>query len=59
MKNQTKKYELVMAGDVFKNDDNDGFIYGINWLDEYGNIADCEWFKTDKERQNSIKETEY
>ena len=48
-----QKYELVMAEDCF-DDDNDGLIYGIHWLDEDGNICDCEWFKTEEERQECI-----
>lgn len=47
-------YELVLASETFE-DDNDGFEYGINWLDEDGEfIVDCEWFKTEEERQEAI-----
>lgn len=47
-------YELIDANDVF-DDNNDGFIYGINWLDDNGeNIVDCEWFRTEEERQEVI-----
>ena len=31
-------------------DNNDGYIYGINLLDENDEIIDVEWFKTEKER---------
>ena len=31
-------------------DNNNGYIYGINLLDENDEIIDVEWFKTDKER---------
>jgi hypothetical protein len=47
-------YELVLASETFE-DDNDGFEYGINWLDEDGEfIVDCEWFKTEEERQECL-----
>lgn len=49
-------YELVLASDVF-NDDNDGYEYGINWIDEdEGFVIDCEWFKTEEERNKIIEE---
>ena len=31
-------------------DNNNGYIYGINLLDENDEIVDVEWFKTDKDR---------
>lgn len=32
-------------------DNNDGYIYGIAYLDDEGcYILDCEWFKTNEER---------
>ena len=31
-------------------DNNNGYIYGINLLDENDEIIDVEWFKTDKDR---------
>lgn len=46
-------YELVDAKDVF-DDDNDGLIFGINWLDDDGVIVDCEWFATEDERNEVI-----
>jgi hypothetical protein len=47
-------YELVDARDVF-DDDNGGRIYGINWMDDDNeNIAECEWFFTEEERQEAI-----
>jgi len=45
-------YELVNAKDCF-DDNNEGLIYGINWIDD-GFIVDCEWFKTEEERQECI-----
>jgi hypothetical protein len=49
-------YELVLASETF-DDDNNGFEYGINWLDEAGYVLDCEWFKTEEERQGKLNET--
>ena len=39
-----------------KYDNNNGYIYGINFLDDDDilNILDCMWFKTEKERQKAI-----
>jgi hypothetical protein len=50
-----KDYELVLASETF-DDDNDGYEFGINWLDEAGYVLDCEWFKTEEERQEALKE---
>lgn len=46
-------YELILARDTF-DDDNEGLEYGINWLDEDGNVIDCEWFESEEERQQVI-----
>jgi hypothetical protein len=45
------RYELLE--DLF-DDDNNGLIYGINWLDEDDNVVECEWFKTIGKRSNAI-----
>jgi hypothetical protein len=47
----------VNAQNVF-GDDNDGFIYGLEYYDdEVDNFPiECEWFKTEKERNNTIEE---
>lgn len=39
-----------------KYDNNNGYIYGINFLDDDDilNILDCMWFKTEKQRQEVI-----
>ena len=50
------KYEFVRAEDTF-DDNNDGLVFGINWLDDMGNVVDCQWFKTENERQICIDET--
>ena len=47
------KIELVNALNIFW-DNNNGYEYGINYIDENDNIIDCEWFKTPMERQKSI-----
>lgn len=50
-------YELVEpdeAREIF-GDENEGLLFGINWLDENGEfIVDCEWFATAEERQEAI-----
>ena len=43
---------LVNAKDCYE-DDNDGFIYGIEWT-QGENVIDCEWFKTEEKRQSVI-----
>jgi hypothetical protein len=40
--------------DLKINDDNKGFIYGINYIDN-DEIIECEWFKTKQERNKKIK----
>tara|TARA_R100001594_G_scaffold140338_1_gene185398 strand:- start:356 stop:559 length:204 start_codon:yes stop_codon:yes gene_type:complete len=37
-----------------KEDNNDGYVYGVYLLDE-DDIIDVEWFKNDQERFNFIK----
>jgi hypothetical protein len=52
---QTKqKAEYVEASQVF-DDDNNGYSYGINII-ENDDIIDCLWFKTKKERENASKD---
>ena len=36
-------------------DNNDGYVYGINLIDE-DDIIDCQWFKDDESRFQFIKE---
>jgi hypothetical protein len=38
--------------------DNSGYIYGINYIDfeREGDILDCEWYKTEEEREKAISE---
>jgi hypothetical protein len=36
--------------------DNDGYMYGINLLDDNGDVIDAEWFKSESERRNYILE---
>ena len=39
-----------------KDDNNNGFVYGLNLLCEEGiDIIDVEWFKTDQERWKAIE----
>ena len=60
------KYELVHWQDV-KNDmkiyedsdDNEGFVFGINVLDEDSDeVVDVQWFKTEQERADVLQENE-
>jgi hypothetical protein len=48
-----QEYEFVYASQVF-DDDNKGFVFGVNWLDEEGYIVDCEWFQTEEEREIAV-----
>ena len=53
------KAELA-SWDEFKydgNETNDGYTFGLGYLD--GNeVVDYEWFKTEEERQKSIRENQ-
>jgi len=49
-------YEFIHAKDVF-DDDNEGLVYGINWLDDMGRAVDSQWFRTKEERQKCIDDT--
>lgn len=47
----------------YYDDNNEGYIYGIHYFDEYtpedlGQMmaVDCEWFKTEEEREIKINE---
>ena len=60
------KYELVHWQDV-KNDmkiyedsdDNEGFVFGINVLDEDSDeVVDVQWFKTEQERADALQKNE-
>jgi predicted lactoylglutathione lyase len=37
-----------------KTDNNNGFIYGIEYQDHNGNVIDVEWFKSEKERDREV-----
>lgn len=52
---QEKEYiNKVNARDVF-DDDNEGFIYGVEWGIGQ-NAYDVMWFKTEQEQEDLIKE---
>ena len=51
------KTEKTYWYDLKLNDDNNGFIYGINYIDN-NEIIECEWFKTKKERNKKIESEE-
>lgn len=38
------------------NDNNKGFVYGINYLDDNGEIIDVTWFTTEEERNKVVAE---
>jgi hypothetical protein len=44
--------------EFFENGNNGGYIYGINYVDfeNEGDIMDCEWYKTQEEREKAILE---
>jgi hypothetical protein len=51
------KKEKTYWYDLKPSDDNKGFIYGINYIDN-DEVIECEWFKTRQERNKQI-EREY
>lgn len=50
------KVELVGWADVRENtmDTNNGYVFGLNYLDENGEVVEVEWFTTNGERENTI-----
>lgn len=48
--------EYVHASQVF-DDDNHGYVYGINYIDDDNEITDCQWFKTELERDREATNT--
>jgi hypothetical protein len=53
-KKGTMKKEKTYWYDLKPNDDNKGFIYGINYIDN-DEVIECEWFKTKQERNKKIQ----
>ena len=47
------KKEKTYWYDHKPSDNNNGYIYGINYIED-GEIIDCQWFKTMEERDNQI-----
>ena len=41
--------------DKFYNDDNNGLIYGIYYLDDEEQVQDVSWFKTIEERTKQME----
>jgi len=37
-------------------DDNNGLIWGIDYIDDDDQVIECEWFKTKQERNKKINE---
>ena len=38
-----------------KEDNNNGFIHGCHPIDEHGQIIECNWFKSEEERNNFME----
>jgi hypothetical protein len=62
MKETELLYELKMWTEIKddmdypKNDNNNGFIYGIYWLDYDSEVVEVEWFKTEQKRFDAIEQ---
>lgn len=58
-----KYYELQMWEDIKdemdypEEDNNNGFIYGIYWLDDNQEVIDVSWFKSEEERHEELERT--
>lgn len=56
-----KYYELQMWEDIKdemdypEEDNNNGFIYGIYWLDDNQEVIDVSWFKSEEERHEELE----
>lgn len=50
--------EYIHASQVF-DDNNNGYEYGINYIDNDNEIADCEWYRTEEERDREAATTSY
>jgi hypothetical protein len=48
------KKEKTYWYDLKPSDNNDGFIYGINYIDN-DEVIECEWFKTKQERNKKME----
>ena len=48
------KTEKTYWYDLKPTDNNKGFIYGINYIDN-DEIIECKWFKTKQERNKQIE----
>lgn len=57
----TQKIELELWENVCRDmkypeeDNNNGYIYGINYLDDNNEIVDVTWFQTEEERNKTIE----
>lgn len=67
MKATEKIYAELVDWDTFKldikantEDNNDGNIYGLFYVDfeNEGDIYECTWYKTEKDREDAIKKEE-
>ena len=52
-----QKKEKTYWYDLKPSDDNKGFIYGINYIDN-DEIIECMWFKTKQERNKHFESEE-
>lgn len=52
------KFEIInwqtLKNDCQYDHDNDGYEFGIHYLDEDEQVIDAEWFKTEEERTEQI-----
>ena len=51
----TQNEKKVIVDWYGKDDNNNGFIYGIEHQDENENVIDIEWFKSEIERDKEVK----
>lgn len=65
MEQSAKIYAELVDWNTFKidtkaalEDNNCGYVYGLFYVDfeNEGDIYECSWYKTEKERDNAIKE---
>lgn len=52
--NKMLKIKLINSKDIFENNNN-GYEFGLYILNENNKILDCEWYKSEKEREEEIK----
>jgi len=43
---------------AFKDDDNDGYVFGICEQDEEGQVGEIQWYKSEEERDMEMMKSE-